>query len=72
MRYAIVKIGHAESVGINSGNHFKKDGMMIVNEKEIEYSEASGDTFEEKVASLGGEVKSRLTIKNMIKNGWKL
>lgn len=72
MRYAIIQIEKARSIGIVSVNHFKKDGMMIVNEKEIEYSEAVGSTFEEKISSLGGSIKSRITIKKEIKNGWKL
>lgn len=72
MRYATITIERAESIGISSENHFKKDGMMIVNEKEIEYSETIGSTFEEKISSLGGSIKSRITIKKEIKNGWKL
>ena len=72
MRYAIITIERAESIGISSENHFKKDGMMIVNEKEIEYSEAVGSTFEEKISSLGGSLKTRISIKKELKNGWKL
>lgn len=72
MRYAIINIEKAESMGISPDNHLKKDNMMIVNEKEVQYSDAIGDTFEEKVATLDGEIKSIMTIKIEIKNGWKL
>lgn len=72
MKYAIVEIERAESIGINTDNHFKKNGMIIVNEKEIEYSDAVGITFEEKIHSLGGKIKNTISIKKEIKNGWKL
>ena len=72
MRYAVVKIERAESFGISSKNHFKKEGVMIVNEREIEYSKAVGNNFEEKVASIGGDIRSKTSIKKEIKNGWKL
>lgn len=72
MRYAIIKIERAESIGISPEYHFKKDGMIVVNEKEIEYSKATGSTFEEKIASIEGDIRSKTSIKKEIKNGWKL
>lgn len=72
MRYAVVKICLAEAVGISPDNHFKKGEMMIVNEKEVKLSEAKGDTFEDKVASLEGEIKSKITIKKELKHEWKI
>lgn len=72
MRYAIITIERAESIGISADNHFKKNGEVIVNEREIEYSYAGGNSFEEKISSLGGSIKTRILIKKEIKNGWKL
>ena len=72
MRYAIITIERAESIGISADNHFKKNGEVIVNEREIEYSDAEGNNFEEKIAFLSGEIKSKISIKKEIKNGWKL
>ena len=72
MRYAIITIERAESIGISADNHFKKNGEVIVNEREIEYSDAEGNSFEEKIASLSGEIKSKISIKKELKNGWKL
>ena len=72
MRYAIITIKSAESIGISADNHFKKNGEVIVNEREIEYSDAEGNNFEEKIAFLSGEIKSKISIKKEIKNGWKL
>lgn len=72
MRYAIITIKSAESIGISADNHFKKNGEVIVNEREIEYSKAVGNNFEEKVASIEGDIRSKTSIKKEIKNGWKL
>ncbi len=41
---------------------------MIVNEREIEYSDAEGNSFEEKIASLSGEIKSKISIKKEVKS----
>lgn len=72
MRYAIIEIQKAESIGISSANHFRNDTEMVVNEKEIMYSDAIGDTFEEKISLLEGKIYNKIAIKKQIKNGYKL
>lgn len=72
MRYAIIEIQKAESIGISSANHFRDATKMVVNEKEIMYSDAIGDTFEEKISLLEGKIYNKIAIKKQIKNGYKL
>lgn len=56
MRYVILKKYDANIVDIDIKFHKVHDEFVIINEKELMFSKAKGDTFEKKVKSVNGEI----------------
>ncbi len=71
MRYIVVQIDKARSVGINTIGHMRKGHFIIINEKEVDNLNIEG-SLEDKIKHIEGNVYSTVEMTKEIKQGdWK-
>lgn len=58
MMYAILTKEKCEQIGIDYSHRMCHDGMVVVTEKELNFSKAEGDNFELKAQSVGARIKT--------------
>lgn len=69
MKYVIMKTNAAISIGIKPIGHNRKDGDIVVSEKEVMASSFVSGTLEERVLELQGEIYDEGQMLQIIKKG---
>lgn len=69
MRYVIAKTKTVTNAGISDSGHRTKDGLIIINEKEIMNSDFLEGDFESRIKILEGVICTNGEINNIINEG---
>lgn len=69
MRYVIAKSKTVRCAGLNEGGHRTKEGLIIINEKEVMNNDFLEGNFEDRVQVLGGTIYTNVEINNIINEG---
>jgi hypothetical protein len=72
MEYVIAQIDITEKFALQTAGHLKKDGLILLNEKEVEMCPQLSGDLAERSSQLKGMVVSRNEAMLLIKEGgWK-
>lgn len=66
MRYLVITKETADKIGIKPQNHLQAGDEIIINEKELSFSNVKGDTVEDKAKEIGCELQSIASITSYI------
>ena len=67
MKYAIIKKTYAALIGISCDFHRCNGVFMIINENELTFSKAEGETLEEKAKNVNAEIVDLNTALRFVK-----
>jgi hypothetical protein len=72
MQYVIANLSKAQKYGFDSRTHRHNAGQIMLNEKEVKFSESLSGDFTQRVVALSGEVISQQQAIEIIKkDNWQ-